>query len=223
MELCKGCHKREIDTSRSISYCIHCLELRHRANKKYRESHKQDEYRRIQDWNKRNPEKIKQYSKNNYTKNGYKYKDLKREYKQTPSYKAKAKIYREKNKVKINLQSRKWQAENPKRVEINKKNWIIKNPNKPIEYVHARRAREKSAEGKFTSSEWEDLQKFYGNKCLWCGKSPRKLSPDHVIPLSKGGTNYISNIQPLCPSCNSKKNTRIIDFRPLGSFILEWT
>ena len=44
MELCKNCHKREVDTSRSVSYCTHCLELRHKANKKYRESHKQDEY-----------------------------------------------------------------------------------------------------------------------------------------------------------------------------------
>jgi hypothetical protein len=31
--------------------------------------------------------------------------------------------------------------------------------------------------------------------------------------LSKGGTNYIDNIQPLCLTCNLRKARTIIDYR----------
>lgn len=52
----------------------------------------------------------------------------------------------------------------------------------------------------------------YGRKCLCCGAT-KNLSIDHVVPLSKGGVNDISNYQPLCKSCNSKKGTRKTDYR----------
>ena len=53
---------------------------------------------------------------------------------------------------------------------------------------------------------------MHGEKCLCCGDK-NNLSIDHIIPVKKGGTNKIDNLQPLCLSCNSKKNTKIIDYR----------
>lgn len=71
-----------------------------------------------------------------------------------------------------------------------------------------RRAREIGAAGHFTEQEWSDLKKKYKNKCAVC-KEQKKLTIDHIVPLSKGGTNYIENIQPLCLSCNSRKGVKI--------------
>lgn len=67
----------------------------------------------------------------------------------------------------------------------------------------------------FTNAEWEDLKARYGYKCLNCWRrEPHiKLTIDHVVPLQLGGSGAISNIQPLCGSCNSSKGTNTYDYR----------
>jgi len=47
-------------------------------------------------------------------------------------------------------------------------------------------------------------------KCCICGKSPSthpelSLEIDHILPVSKGGTDDIENLQTLCISCNRGK------------------
>lgn len=79
-------------------------------------------------------------------------------------------------------------------------------------------SRRRNAVGSHTFGEWENLRKQYGNVCLMCGKSePQiKLTEDHIIPLSKGGSDFIENIQPLCLSCNVRKHTKVINFGSKG-------
>ena len=78
-----------------------------------------------------------------------------------------------------------------------------------ISHLKSRRyAREKGCEGSHTLHEWEELKTLFNNKCAICDEV-KKLTKDHIIPLSKGGSDFIENIQPLCKSCNSKKHNKI--------------
>lgn len=65
-----------------------------------------------------------------------------------------------------------------------------------------------------TFLEWIDLLKKHDNICYYCGvRMTKKLglhqrSRDHLIPISRGGSDDISNIVPACRSCNSAKGTK---------------
>lgn len=68
--------------------------------------------------------------------------------------------------------------------------------------------------GCHTLSEWEALKVVHKFTCLACLKrEPEiRLSRDHIVPLIKGGSDDIDNIQPLCRSCNSIKHSKIIKY-----------
>lgn len=49
----------------------------------------------------------------------------------------------------------------------------------------------------------QEVYKKYGHKCSKCG-SCNNIDVHHKIPLSKGGTNNIQNLIPLCHECHEK-------------------
>lgn len=46
--------------------------------------------------------------------------------------------------------------------------------------------------------------------CVYCG-SNSKLTIDHVIPKSRGGSNDISNLVTACEPCNNQKSNKSLD------------
>ena len=95
------------------------------------------------------------------------------------------------------------------------KRWRIQNREKINFYARHRQYIKKNALGSHTLEEWSELKKKYDYRCLCCKvREPFiELTEDHVIPLSLGGNNDITNIQPLCGSCNSRKYVSVVDFR----------
>lgn len=120
------------------------------------------------------------------------------------------------NRAKLTAYQRERYRNDPavrQRVLESRKRHVARNPEKNRVSSLRYWARKKQASGDFTTEEWIRLCDYYGNRCLACGKQ-ESISIDHIVPLSKGGSNDISNLQPLCLSCNSSKNARTIDYRP---------
>lgn len=73
-----------------------------------------------------------------------------------------------------------------------------------------KRRQEKRAVGKLDNvafyAKCADLQWH----CQLCGRelSIENVTIDHIVPISKGGTNAIENLQPLCFRCNCSKHDR---------------
>lgn len=90
--------------------------------------------------------------------------------------------------------------------------WIHGQSHNLSMYRQHRARREQEALGFHSEGEWQTLKAQYGFTCPCCKRSEPTitLTRDHIIPLVKGGSHFIENIQPLCRSCNSRKNTKTI-------------
>ena len=91
-----------------------------------------------------------------------------------------------------------------------KRNWTKNKRNRVIKRL-------KIEDLSHTFGDWELLKKQYNFTCPCCKrKEPEiKLTEDHIVPLCKGGSDLIENIQPLCLKCNLKKHSKFIHFNPL--------
>jgi 5-methylcytosine-specific restriction endonuclease McrA len=117
------------------------------------------------------------------------------------------------------LKGKKLSLEHREKVSKSLKKFFAQNNPNYIPYSHddrkrIRRERIKVYGGSHSIGEWETLKAQYNWTCPGCGKyEPEiKLTRDHIVAISKGGSDNIENIQPLCVSCNSKKSTRAIRY-----------
>jgi 5-methylcytosine-specific restriction endonuclease McrA len=104
------------------------------------------------------------------------------------SYKA----YYESNREKINQRVKAWGKANPEKLRELRRVWRIN-----------RRAVELAAPGRTTTEQLAARLTFYGERCWMCGAPWEDW--DHVIPLSRGGSNWPANLRPACAPCNGRK------------------
>lgn len=132
--------------------------------------------------------------------------------------KANARRHYEKNRDVVIARARHADVANPDAAKARKRKYAATELGKgtALAGVHRRLARLKGNGGSHTHAQWVALREWYGNSCLGCQQffAPNELTRDHVAPLSRGGTNDIGNIQPLCMPCNKAKGAALIDYRP---------
>ena len=57
----------------------------------------------------------------------------------------------------------------------------------------------------YTTDQLLDRFEMFGNRCWLCG-TDEGIQVDHVKPLSRGGPECLSNVRPICGSCNKRKS-----------------
>jgi 5-methylcytosine-specific restriction endonuclease McrA len=68
-----------------------------------------------------------------------------------------------------------------------------------------RRAREHDAPGEFTTASVMRQYRRQGYACAYCKQPAGIPDPEHVVPLSRGGRNDMSNLVAACRACNTDK------------------
>lgn len=119
------------------------------------------------------------------------------------------------NKDRVRQTTNAWSAANSERKKVAVNNWISANREKKREQVRRRRAVLRNAEGSHTLSDLEYLRSFQRDRCnlcnvLLCGGGEL----DHIVPASKGGSEYRSNLQWLCMPCNRWKSDKLLPAIP---------
>jgi 5-methylcytosine-specific restriction endonuclease McrA len=179
MKVCSKC--KIVEVSKSGARCSEC-------NKAYMRAYKEQ-----------NAEKIREGLRDHYQRN-------------KERVKARVKAYADANKVKVKESKAityqkyrdarlatiaAWQAANPERYKTIQRSGILN-----------RIARKRGADGKFTAADIRALGEHQNWRCanpLCACDLTNGYDIDHQMPLSRGGSNWPTNLQLLCGSCNRRK------------------
>ena len=120
------------------------------------------------------------------------------------------KRYRLKNKEKEKrAAAMRWQKNKAARIAKSlewKNNNIVRFKQLKRIAVTNRNARKKNAQGKYTITDVRAMYDSQSGKCTNCKCDLLNgYHVDHMVPLSRGGSNWPHNLQLLCPPCNLSK------------------
>lgn len=174
------------------SKCRSCQsELRRSNYQRNRES----EIAKAVQWARSNPEKVKEFERRRaIAKPG-----------RTTEY---AKAWALRNRAAEAARKRTWKLENGDKVRAAARAAYARNPHSSLAKYHRRRALKIASGGSYTARQIEALRQKQRGRCACCRKKLARFHADHVVPLVKGGSNDIGNIQLLCPTCNIRKHAK---------------
>lgn len=104
-----------------------------------------------------------------------------------------------------------WYEANLEKAHASQKAWKRNNKEKVLCTNRNRWALKKGAEGRHSEQDIENILKEQNYLCNGCSVFLESYHVDHMIPLSRGGSNWPSNLQCLCSYCNCSKNNKTMD------------
>lgn len=142
--------------------------------------------------------------------------------------------YRQRNHDEVLNRTRRWRDQNPDKVKSYTFKYYYDNrerekqkarrqyqKNKPYYIAYAKQATAKrraiiaQADGSFSSADIRGLYAEQEGRCFYCGipiylELSGDVHVDHVIPISRGGSNSVDNLVCACASCNLSKKDKLV-------------
>ena len=123
-------------------------------------------------------------------------------------YSVQQKAHYTKHKERYSAQGRAWREENRDLVRLSNRN---------------RRKKVRDAGGTHDIKDIKRILKLQKRTCAACYTKFKgdEYHVDHIVPLALGGSNWASNLQMLCPTCNMSKGAKApLDFYVSKGFLL---
>ena len=192
---------------------IHKEEI-NKYRKQYYQANRDKRVEYARQWRKDNKEIGLQWRKNNRERISKRRKKYLEDNKEHIS--RRYKLYYAENREHIVEVSKQWNRDNHERISALRRQYLQTPAGifSKRARAHNRRALKKKAGGKHTSAQLRELYSKQEGKCFYCkvelGFSRNSWHADHTVPLSRGGSNDISNIVISCPKCNLEKSNKLI-------------
>ena len=194
-QVCDVCYRGFTKTAKNQIRCSpECRKIvKIDREKQYRETERRKSYQK--QWREQHIEQIKLYGQSDQARAAR--KRSRKLYRQSEKGKANHKRHSqtEKGKAGIRRASTRYCQSDYGRIK-----------NKERQYI-----RRHNDSGPIDQRAWNEKMQTLGHVCQICQKKldSKSVTIDHIFPVSKGGTNRIDNLQPLCKPCNSRKGARI--------------
>jgi|GEM_PF-2209931 len=185
--------------------------------KAYNAKHREEILAHHKQWYAEHRQLMREYWKQYRRNNAEKKRERDRKYRQEnlERLKAQNREYKSKRIKELAAYSRKYYRMHVDEIRVYQKRYIQTERGIIVKRTrsHNRRARKKNAPGSHTTEQLYQLLQKQEGKCYYCEKKlptgRNSWNADHYIPLSRGGSNDISNIVISCPACNRKKHDKL--------------
>ena len=121
----------------------------------------------------------------------------------TTADRARKRRYEIANAERIAARTRAYRAAHREQSEAVRQAYLKANPQVRRAARNAHRAKLVGAPGNASADQVQARIDVFGG-CCWICKAPYE-EIDHLIPLSRGGSNWPANLRPICKSCNRRK------------------
>lgn len=125
-------------------------------------------------------------------------------------------LYRLRNIDHVRAAYRQYAVAHRDRLNAYQRAWIKRHPEWVKINAFRRRTQGRLASGTFSRQDLSKIRGKQNNLCFYCqcslefNNTRHGATIDHLIPLTRNGTNWPENLVAACRSCNSKKRTMTV-------------